>query len=771
MGSGISKSMKVDPDIKYKEPKKLPSGFNSKRLDERELLDVVSGMFDAHAHLVDFKQSSDGIQELLGMMNAYGVVKCALTGCPLKKRWSDFEKRAAEDVWNDTDPMVYFSLTDGVTIRSIETLSSEDAKRFLPMMCGFDPTDRMSAQYVTEMYHYDDALMDVRWAGVGEIVVRGGLITNQTSGPIVSMSSMAFTEIATLCESLGLPLVVRHNAGSESTKKYKDDFEYIPELQKLLADFPNLRVLWVGGGIFNLGTWEDYEVKLAELLQTYSNLTISVSAEVIEWNSIPMPKLVEIAEKFPQQFVVGTSTRGEFISKYASDIRLIGSFLRCLSPFTASRVRYANAAKLFELSAPENQKEVMQKVTTGIQKGRVKEQDSRAASLKSVIVQRSESLHDTEKEKKLDSMPVTAKNKSLSGGEKAPWCIYDCHLHFLDFLQKSSGSSSVIEAMDGCGVGKAVWFGMPCCKKWAMSEPEQPLYYLDDNGACYCYAYGDQMIADAWLALGPAERRRCAPMYSSFNPVDLNGIAHVRRMYQKYPQMWRGLGEVMCRHDDLTSMLEDKETPACNHPGLKAVYQWACEVNLPVLVHHNADRIAERIDDGEWEYLNEVCEVLEMFPKLKFTWVHCGVSRRCAEETHYQMCDDMCDKYPGLKFDISWVVWEDVICKPDGSVKPEWMKVFAKHSTRFMIGSDQVGQFIGPNGENWLKPEIVKYYKLLDNLPKEAADNIAWRNAENEYFKDWNPPSDGRYAKLDPTYDCECLYNYQGMFVKTGEKY
>ena len=88
-----------------------------------------------------------------------------------------------------------------------------------------------------------------------------------------------------------------------------------------------------------------------------------------------------------------------------------------------------------------------------------------------------------------------------------------------------------------------------------------------------------------------------------------------------------------------------------------------------------------------------------------------------------------------------------------------------------MIGSDQVGQFIGPNGENWLKPEIVKYYKLLDNLPKEAAENIAWRNAENEYFKDWNPPSDGRYAKLDPTYDCECLYNYQGLFVKTGEKY
>ena len=45
------------------------------------------------------------------------------------------------------------------------------ADKFTPSICGFDPTDRMSAQYVTEMYHYDDALMDVRWAGVGRVRV------------------------------------------------------------------------------------------------------------------------------------------------------------------------------------------------------------------------------------------------------------------------------------------------------------------------------------------------------------------------------------------------------------------------------------------------------------------------------------------------------------------------------------------------------------------------------------------------------------------------
>jgi len=134
----------------------------------------------------------------------------------------------------------------------------------------------------------------------------------------------------------------------------------------------------------------------------------------------------------------------------------------------------------------------------------------------------------------------------------------------------------------------------------------------------------------------------------------------------------------------------------------------------------------------------------------------------------------MLDKYANLKFDISWVVYEDVICDKEGNVKAQWLKVFEKHSTRFMIGSDQVGQFIGPNGENWLKPEIVKYYKLLDQLSPEAAQNIAWKNAEMEYFNGWEVPDgegNGRYRQIEPSYDCECLYNYQGLFVKTGEKY
>ena len=68
------------------------------------------------------------------------------------------------------------------------------------------------------------------------------------------------------------------------------------------------------------------------------------------------------------------------------------------------------------------------------------------------------------------------------------------------------------------------------------------------------------------------------------------------------------------------------------------------------------------------------------------------------------------------------VVWEDVICDAEGNVKPGWVACFEKHNTRFSIGSDQVGQFIGPAGNNWLRPEIEKYWKLADVRPTLCCD-------------------------------------------------
>ena len=114
------------------------------------------------------------------------------------------------------------------------------------------------------------------------------------------------------------------------------------------------------------------------------------------------------------------------------------------------------------------------------------------------------------------------------------------------------------------------------------------------------------------------------------------------------------------------------------------------------------------------------------------------------------------------------MIWEDVICDDNGQPKPEWIKVIEKHNQRVFLGSDQVGQFITIDGKNIYKKEILKYYKLLQKLSKEAAENVAFRNAEREYFDNWKCPIDEPQNK--PVYPCEYLHHQSGYFLQKGDE-
>jgi len=276
------------------------------------------------------------------------------------------------------------------------------------------------------------------------------------------------------------------------------------------------------------------------------------------------------------------------------------------------------------------------------------------------------------------------------------------------------------------------------------------------------------MVADAWLALDDDKRKRFAPVMGSFNPTDINALGHVLRMWHKYPLLWRGLGEIMCRHDDLTTLLQDDETPVINHMAMRPIYEFCIEQNTNCMVHQNADRTAEAEDDGEFEYVWEVKQVLEAFPDLKLHWCHAGASRRTSEESHPDMLDEMVSLFGNLHIDMSWVVWEEVVLEPEtGKPKKKFIDLFEKHPTRFSIGSDQVGQFINPAGGNLLKPEIVKYWALADVCSAETTKLILRDNAEKQWFEGWDVPTSdkgGRWAKIPPCMKAETLHHNQGYF-------
>mmetsp|Transcript_94145 Transcript_94145/g.237348 ORF Transcript_94145/g.237348 Transcript_94145/m.237348 type:complete len:128 (-) Transcript_94145:38-421(-) len=118
--------------------------------------------------------------------------------------------------------------------------------------------------------------------------------------------------------------------------------------------------------------------------------------------------------------------------------------------------------------------------------------------------------------------------------------------------------------------------------------------------------------------------------------------------------------------------------------------------------------------------------------------------------------------------DMSWVVWEEVVLDAATSkVKKGWLDLFAKHPTRFTIGSDQVGQFINPAGGNLLKPEIVKYWALADSLPPETVKAILYGNAQRIWFEDWEMPTTEmpRFRQIEPCMRAETLHHNEGAFM------
>ena len=63
-----------------------------------------------------------------------------------------------------------------------------------------------------------------------------------------------------------------------------------------------------------------------------------------------------------------------------------------------------------------------------------------------------------------------------------------------------------------------------------------------------------------------------------------------------------------------------------------------------------------------------------------------------------------------------------------------------------------------------------RYYQLFEKLTDEAAQNVAYGNAQREYFENWEVPSGETphqpYSRMPSYYETECLDPAAGAFVK-----
>ena len=102
-------------------------------------------------------------------------------------------------------------------------------------------------------------------------------------------------------------------------------------------------------------------------------------------------------------------------------------------------------------------------------------------------------------------------------------------------------------------------------------------------------------------------------------------------------------------------------------------------------------------------------------PKARVIWAHTGFGTPLAR------LEELFRKYPALTGELSYRM--DVA--ESGQLSPAWKAFFARHPTRFVVGSD-----------TWVNPRWEAYASLIDGyrawlgeLPRDVAERIAWRNA------------------------------------------
>ena len=153
---------------------------------------------------------------------------------------------------------------------------------------------------------------------------------------------------------------------------------------------------------------------------------------------------------------------------------------------------------------------------------------------------------------------------------------------------------------------------------------------------------------------------------------------------------FRGVGEFHIHGD------------AAARPVVKKTVDFSAARDLYMLAH---------CDDGA------LLIMLAHNPKAKIIWAHTGFSTPTARVR------ELLEKHPALMAELSY---RSGITEGAGKLSAEWRELFARHSERFLLGSDT---WIN---ERWFGYDTIfrTYREWLAQLPDDQAKRIAHGNAE-----------------------------------------
>ena len=240
----------------------------------------------------------------------------------------------------------------------------------------------------------------------------------------------------------------------------------------------------------------------------------------------------------------------------------------------------------------------------------------------------------------------------------------------------------------------------------------------------------------AYRGLSREEQARFDPMITGFNPSDMYGVDHIRRVLETFPGVFTGIGEFSI-HKEFVSAKIAGETASLTNPALDRILDFAAEVGLVVILHNDIDMPFAK-QDAEPVYLAQMKDLLKRHPKTTIIWAHIGlgrivhpvqVSANAAERlpNHGDIVEAMVND-PALShvsFDISWdEVAKYAVASPESIQRVAAM--LNKHPDRFLFGTDTVA----PAGEQPYYAVFELWRPVWKLLTPEASVKIRTGNYE-----------------------------------------
>jgi len=307
--------------------------------------------------------------------------------------------------------------------------------------------------------------------------------------------------------------------------------------------------------------------------------------------------------------------------------------------------------------------------------------------------------------------------------------FYDAHFHLTNYIQEGISIKDFLAIM-GNRVGRSTLFGIPLQQTWSYQNSGKyaPGYYLESDAPLYYYSFTDAFIARSYEKLTPEQKARFDPMITGFNPADMYGMDHIRRVLTLFPGVFTGVGEFSIHKEFVSSKIAG-EVASLTNPALDRILKFCGEVGLVVILHNDIDMPFAK-PDTEPVYLTQMKQLLRRHPNTTIIWAHTGLGRvvrptqtsasaRATERSpsHIKILRDML-KDPTLRhvyFDISWdEVAKYVVATPQSLQRSA--DLLNQYPDRFLFGTDTVA----PKSKEAYYQVFDIYMPLWKKLTPEA---------------------------------------------------